>query len=331
MRFQHLCGRFTLRTSAAAAALIILSAVYLYAQMYRTSSSPHVVAPAVYPMYDTLLAFGDSITQFGSNPRINGFVGELASYYSRRMDVLNRGISGYNTRQALAVVDQVFPKTVLPRKHITSKILEPLGRWPHRDDTFPGTAKGPRLCLIFFGANDASLPFARQHIPLDEFSDNLRQMVTSLHDPSSVYYSPDTHILLITPPPVGDRMWEKDCKKHKIRVDRKNAVTKTYADAVKMVAKESGLPYVDLWTAIEFMVHNNRTDSAPTSSSTQDNEYKTADSKETAKSNGTATDSPEDGYKEYLSDGLHLNAKGNKLLFYLIVGKIRSNWPYLNP
>ncbi|KAJ2080587.1 hypothetical protein H4R24_002950, partial [Coemansia sp. RSA 988] len=129
----------------------------------------------------------------------------------------------------------------------------------------------------------------------------------------------------------GDRMWKKDSRRNKRRVDRKNAVTRLYADAVKTVAKESGLPYVDLWSVIEFMVHNNSTDSMSESTSKQDDEPRSADSKETVKDKSATTVSLEDGYEEYLVDGLHLNDKGNRLLFSLIVGRIRHNWPHLNP
>ncbi|PIA16826.1 SGNH hydrolase [Coemansia reversa NRRL 1564] len=304
MRFQHISRHLTLLNSAAAG-LSTLGIVYLYTQIFKPSSNSRTITPAAYPMYDTLLAFGDSITQVGSDPHISGFVGNLAGYYSRRMDVLNRGFSGYNTKQALAIADQVFPKTASPRRQTMS--INSIIRWPHHDDTFPSTAKGPRLCLLAFGANDASLPFSQRHIPLNEFSDNLRQMVALLHDPGSVYYSPDTHILFITPPPISDRMWEKDCKLHKIKVDRKNAVTKTYADTVITVAKELDLPYVDIWSAIESAVHNN-TDST-----------------------SKVADDLDGGYEKYLNDGLHLTDKGNELLFDLIVKEIHNNWPELNP
>ncbi|KAJ2615329.1 isoamyl acetate-hydrolyzing esterase [Coemansia sp. RSA 1365] len=304
MRFQHIYRHLTLLNSAAAG-LSTLGVVYLYTQIFKPSSSSRTVTPVTYPMYDTLLAFGDSITQLGSDPHISGFVGNLAGYYSRRMDVLNRGFSGFNTKDALEIVDQVFPKTASPRRQTMS--INSMIRWPHHNDTFPKAAKGPRLCLLAFGANDAALPFSQWHIPLNEFSDNLRQMVSLLHDPSSVYYSPDTRILFITPPPIGDRMWEEDSKLHRRKADRKNAVTKKYADAVITVAKELDLPYVDIWTAIESAVHNS-TDSTP-----------------------EAANSLDDGYKKYLNDGLHLTDKGNELLFDLIVKEIHNNWPELNP
>jgi lysophospholipase L1-like esterase len=73
--------------------------------------------------------FGDSITQKSFGP--GGWAGVIADAYQRRVDVINRGYSGYNTRWALSVVDHIFPANA------TGKI---------------------GLATIFFGANDAALP-----------------------------------------------------------------------------------------------------------------------------------------------------------------------------
>jgi lysophospholipase L1-like esterase len=72
--------------------------------------------------------FGDSITQKSFGP--GGWAGLLADAYQRRVDVINRGYSGYNTRWALSLVEPIFPA------NITGKI---------------------ELATVFFGANDAAL------------------------------------------------------------------------------------------------------------------------------------------------------------------------------
>lgn len=53
---------------------------------------------------DQFILFGDSITQ-GSYAQERGFAfgAELTNRYVRRLDVINRGFSGYNTAQALKV------------------------------------------------------------------------------------------------------------------------------------------------------------------------------------------------------------------------------------
>jgi len=70
-----------------------------------------------------------------------------------------RGYSGYNTRWALKVVERVFP------------VAEEDG------GDFPGDV------TVFFGANDACLPercSGFQHVPLHEYKQNLRSIVSFL-------------------------------------------------------------------------------------------------------------------------------------------------------
>ncbi|KAK1910870.1 hypothetical protein P3342_008750 [Pyrenophora teres f. teres] len=120
--------------------------------------------------YEHFLLFGDSITQESfSQQRGFGFSAALQNAYIRRLDIVNRGFSGYNTRQAL----QILPAIVPP----------------------PDQAR-IRFMAVFFGANDASLPDApnKQHIPLDEFKANLRAIVShpqiQAHDPRIILVSP---------------------------------------------------------------------------------------------------------------------------------------------
>lgn len=67
-----------------------------------------------------------------------------------------RGYSGYNTRWAVKVLDKVFPAV---------------------DEA------APVAVTVFFGANDSCLHdryAAFQHVPLDEYKDNLRSIFTFL-------------------------------------------------------------------------------------------------------------------------------------------------------
>ncbi|KAJ2658023.1 isoamyl acetate-hydrolyzing esterase [Coemansia sp. RSA 1199] len=232
------------------------------------------------------------------------------------MDVLNRGFSGYNTRDALRVASHVFPRSTGMSQ-----------KGPERSFAFPETPKAPRLCLLFFGANDARLAPYAQHVPLDEFYENLHTLVMLLRDPNSDYYSPDTRIMFITPPAIGDRMVEDVARRNGYEPDRKNAVTKLYADAVKKVAKEHDLPVVDIWTAIEDLVRGSTSVDSP-DCKTENNvagfvESNTAE--HDVPTEGAST-SPFEGYEKYLLDGLHLNRSGNELLFRLIVSEIEKTW-----
>ncbi|KAJ4986428.1 GDSL-like Lipase/Acylhydrolase [Stagonosporopsis vannaccii] len=174
--------------------------------------------PAVYEQF---FLFGDSITQDSFNQeRGFGFSAALQADYIRRLDVVNRGFSGYNTRQALSVLPSLIPS--------------------------PEQAK-IRFLTVFFGANDASLPDApnKQHIPLDEYKANLEKIITH---PQIVAHKP--RIILIAPPPINEHLWwPRDQEKGYGAVTRTAAATKQYADAVVELGTKLNLPVVNLWKA----------------------------------------------------------------------------------
>jgi isoamyl acetate esterase len=66
-------------------------------------------------------------------------------------------------------------------------------------------------------------------------------MVTS---PTSAYYSPETRIILITPPPVNTKQW--------VRPDNPRVfeAARSYAEAVKEVGEKENIPVADIWTPI---------------------------------------------------------------------------------
>ncbi|KAJ2720794.1 isoamyl acetate-hydrolyzing esterase [Coemansia sp. Benny D115] len=227
-------------------------------------------------MNDQVICLGDSITQHGWDVAKHGWVAQLAQYYLRRLDVISRGLSGYNTRWATALLPRVLPR------------YQPI----------PGSPR-VRLVTVFFGANDAQLPLYDYHVPLVEYRQNLRSIVDQLRSPESPLYAPDASIVLITPPPVGEKMWARVCEeKYGEKVlDRQNAVTRQYAEAAVSLADELGLPVVDMWTAIEERVRGSTM--------------------------------PFEGYEEYTSDGLHLNAKGNDLLASLLIDTVEKQFPEL--
>lgn len=96
------------------------------------------------------------------------------------------------------------------------------------------------LLTIWFGANDAAPPPSPQHVPRDRYKANLVHLVNMVKSPTSAYYSPDTRIILITPPPVNTYQW----------ATRVFAETKLYAEAVREVGAEVGVPVADVWTEI---------------------------------------------------------------------------------
>lgn len=144
----------------------------------------------------------------------------LQQAYLRRLDVVNRGFSGFNTEQGLKVLPQILPDPEQTRV---------------------------RFMAILFGSNDACLPDAAngQHVPLDQYKKNLVQLVTH---PALEAHKP--RLLLVTPPPIEERRLDHRVKSQGyLKLNRSNVVTKQYADAAREVAKEMKVGCVDLWTA----------------------------------------------------------------------------------
>jgi lysophospholipase L1-like esterase len=137
----------------------------------------------------TVVLFGDSLTEQGNNPNINGWCSSLNYYWSRRADIFVRGFGGYNSKWGLEMFDEV----VIPLQ--------------------------PNLVIIFWGANDAVSTDVIQHVSLYDFENNINEMILRIKNKL-----PFTSIILITPPPVWELELEKRNmeKKKEIIVDRSN-------------------------------------------------------------------------------------------------------------
>jgi lysophospholipase L1-like esterase len=232
---------------------------------------------------DLIFLYGDSITQQGYNQSQGfGWVAALADDYTRKLTVVNAGLSGYSTDKALAKLSPVIP---------------------------PPNVARIRLFAIFFGANDARLPNtiqAPQHVPLKEYKENLRKIVQ--HEAVRAH---DARIMLITPPPIDERICEADDASkgiHQIRRDAK--ITSEYAQAVRDLSRELNVVCLDLWTA--FMTRAGWKDGKPILGS-KDVEQR------------------EDGLPKFLKDGLHLTAEGSKIVYEEFSRVVKDNWDDLVP
>jgi lysophospholipase L1-like esterase len=161
---------------------------------------------------------------------------------------------GYNTDWALPILQQLLPTT----------------------EQQAASTNCIRLITIFFGANDATLPFAYQHVPITRYTNNLSEMINMIQNPSSKYYNPDCNILLITQPPLNEIQWKKRCDDNGEKMNRTAEVAKAYAEAAKEIASQHNVPVIDLWS--ELMLAAEKSD-----------------------------------LSNFLLDGLHLNANGNQV------------------
>jgi isoamyl acetate esterase len=69
--------------------------------------------------------------------------------------------------------------------------------------------------------------------------------VRAIRAPESQWYSPETRVLLITPPPIHIPSMGVD-----MQPMRTFDVTKAYAEEVKKVGEAENVPVVDVWTVI---------------------------------------------------------------------------------
>ncbi|KAG2428152.1 hypothetical protein HXX76_011832 [Chlamydomonas incerta] len=231
-----------------------------------------------------IILFGDSLTERGFD-QPGGWAAYMAANYTRRADVVNRGMSGYNTRWALQVLPYVF------------------GPPAATGGSSSGSSSGGALAgqvlfaTLFFGANDAAKTdgpehSARQHVPVDEYGRNLRQMVSYMRAAGV------GRILLLTPPPV----WGPGRRKHMLwrvgeqskdwPLDRTQEATQPYARAAAEAAAELGVPCLDLNTLLQ----------------------------------------QEEGWGErLLCDGLHLTPTGQERLWALVREAVWREWPETRP
>uniref|UniRef100_A0A453QFL6 SGNH hydrolase-type esterase domain-containing protein n=1 Tax=Aegilops tauschii subsp. strangulata TaxID=200361 RepID=A0A453QFL6_AEGTS len=177
-----------------------------------------------------------------------------------RADIVVRGYGGYNSRWALFLIQRIFPLVGLP----------------------------PVATTIFFGANDAALPgrtSQRQHVPVEEYRQNLKTIVNHLKDCSKSMV-----ILLITPPPIDEDGRERYARSQygedaRRLPERTNEMAGVYAGQCIELAKEMDVQCVDLWSKMQ---------------------------------------ATEGWQKLYLSDGLHLTPEGNALVHKEVVQTLRG-------
>jgi len=170
-----------------------------------------------------LLLLGDSLTQLSFEG--GGWGSNLANRYQRRADVLNRGMSGYNTRWYL-------------------RYAEENGIWQE-----PGNIV---LVTLFFGANDAALQDrdVAKHVPIPEYLTNVETIIDNI---SKSY--PNAKILVISPPPVHrEQRLAFQIKRYGDKAtgipERTSEHTSKYVGVCREVAEKKKIPYLDMFAAI---------------------------------------------------------------------------------
>ncbi|KAG8988523.1 hypothetical protein FRB90_002694, partial [Tulasnella sp. 427] len=159
---------------------------------------------------------------------------------------------------------------------------------------------GPKVKLLtlWLGTNDACILPSPQHLPLDRFITNLKQMISMVQSPDSEWYCPETRIILITAPPFNEAVREATLatRDPPVALDRKSEVTRSYVDGAIALGKELNVPVLDVYTPIWEATENGNTKKL----------------------------------EEYLYDGLHLSKTGYDVVFDLLIKTIEREFPDLH-
>ncbi|MED6126063.1 GDSL esterase/lipase wdl1 [Stylosanthes scabra] len=132
-----------------------------------------------------------------------------------------RGYPGWNSRRAVQVLDQVFPKNA---------------------------TKQPSLVIVYFGGNDSVIPNQYglgPHVPLQEYMQNMRNI--ALHIKS---LSKKTRIIFLSAPPINEEqiVGNRDAEGNLIRT---NEGCRVYSEACLSLCREMNIKAIDLWSAIQ--------------------------------------------------------------------------------
>ncbi len=229
------------------------------------------------------------------------------------MDVINRGMNGYNSRWGLAALPLILEEIMGPSAH---QGVAEAGECLENEESAKNTEvecftndngqssspdaqafqKHPQYAfLIGYGANDSCLPYegaehSRHHVSLEEFKSNLKKMVQLIQSWNcNTTDRNNAAVALFTPPPC-------DTEKQKQRRNNEN-VTRLYAEACRQAASDMSIPVVDLWNGMQLPIVF----------------------KEKKESSMTSFRINEQWKIDYLSDGLHLTPMGNYRLFELVI------------
>ncbi|KAJ3291919.1 hypothetical protein HDU79_001901 [Rhizoclosmatium sp. JEL0117] len=179
----------TVRNWTVLAAVLFLS-LFVYSQLRSASTSssqvnfhtsePVKAVPESYLQsvpdlsYDQIYLFGDSLTDFAIKP--GGWVNRLTVAYSRKADVVNRGVSALNSWNLRYLVPSFLRES--PPNRI-------------------------KLITILIGTNDFSISSFWTHVDLDVYKENLKSILNDIQ-----HTVPAAKVVVMTPPPMSTRSWK---------------------------------------------------------------------------------------------------------------------------
>ncbi|KAL0401207.1 UNVERIFIED_CONTAM: GDSL esterase/lipase CPRD49 [Sesamum latifolium] len=179
------------------------------------------------PQRPLFVLFGSSIVQLSFSN--GGWGAILSDIYARKADIITRGYYGWNSRRAVQILDQVFPKDASIQ---------------------------PSLVIVYFGGNDSMGAHSSglgPHVPLLEYIENMRKI--AIHLKYKFVYFPESlgqHSLnILSCPPVNEAKLRENMSPYLSELVRTNELCRIYSEACIELCREMDLKAIDLWTAIQ--------------------------------------------------------------------------------
>ncbi|KAK7283978.1 hypothetical protein RIF29_13728 [Crotalaria pallida] len=170
------------------------------------------------PVRPQFVLFGSSIVQYCY---YEGWGATLSHLYARKADIVLRGYAGWNSRRALQVVDEVFPKNATEQ---------------------------PSLVIVYFGGNDSIRPHPSglgMHVPLPEYIENMRKIAIHLKS-----LSKKTRTIFLSVPPINEAQIPENSDPEGNPL-KTNESCRIYSEACLKLCREMNVKAIDLWSAIQ--------------------------------------------------------------------------------
>ncbi|KAK6135807.1 hypothetical protein DH2020_030502 [Rehmannia glutinosa] len=172
------------------------------------------------PERPLFVLFGSSIVQLSFSN--GGWGAILSDIYARKADIITRGYYGWNSRRAVQILDQVFPKDASTQ---------------------------PSLVIVYFGGNDSMGAHSSglgPHVPLPEYTENMRKIAIHLKN-----LSDKTRIIFLSCPPVNEAKVRANTSSYFSELVRTNELCRMYSEACIELCREMDVKAIDLWTAMQ--------------------------------------------------------------------------------
>ncbi|KAH8694853.1 SGNH hydrolase-type esterase domain-containing protein [Talaromyces proteolyticus] len=219
-----------------------------------------------------IILFGDSLTELSSDQSLGfAFAPALQHEYFRKLKVVVHGYGGYTTEHA---------------RHILGPILD--------YEAPSGDATEIKLLSICFGTNDATKN-DYQFVPLPRYKENLEDMILLARQRN-------IPTILISPGPIDEYSANgtEECGRSTLRA-------RQYAEACQDIAKDNGIPFINLWEGLLLAEGWDYGDPII----------------------GNRGEMADRHLRYMLTDGVHFSGKAYRVLFDLFLNTVREKFPDL--